>query len=104
MIECICIDSKNKPKEIPLSKWIQKDMKYHITHVWFHPGQGIQGVNLYEVRLGDESIPYASFRLSRFAVTEQGLKQIIQMMKDCSELNDVDINVLIKESELVVQE
>ncbi len=103
MIECICIDSNNKPDEIPLSKWINKDFKYHITHVYFHHGQGIQGVTLHEVRLTKECYPYVAYRLNRFAMTQKSLQELIQMIKDCTELNDFDILELIKESDLQIQ-
>ncbi len=103
MIECICIDSDNRPEEVPLSHWIQKDFKYHITHVYFHHGQEIQGVTLHEVRLTKECYPYASYRLSRFAMTRDSLMRLIQMIKDCTELNDFDISELIKESDLQIK-
>lgn len=101
MIECICIDSKNKPEEIPLGRWIQEGFKYHITHVFYHPDQGIQGCTLHEVRLTG-CLPYTSYRLSRFAMTQENLLLLMEMIKDCSELNDLDISELIKGSELVL--
>jgi len=102
MIKCLCINSKNKPEEIPMSKWIQEGFKYHITHVYFHPKQGIQGASLHEVRLGSESLPYESYRLSRFAIDQEDLTKLIQMIEDCSELNTIDIEKMLKESELVI--
>jgi len=104
MIEALCIDSSNKPKEIPLGKWIQKGYIYHITHVYYHKEQGIQGCDLKEVHLGEESKPYETYRLNRFAVTKDNLLKLIEMIKDCSELNDFDVQELIKESELVVKD
>ena len=104
MIQCICLDSKNRPEEIPMGKWISEKMKYHITHVWFHPAQGIQGCSLHEVRLGKESEPYSTFRLSRFGVTLENLEKLIEMMNACSDLNLLDITALIRESELEIIE
>lgn len=100
MIECLCIDSDNKPKEVQLSEWISKGMKYHITHVYFHPNQGIQGCSLREVRLSSKSYPYESYALKRFAVTPEGYLKLLEMIKICSDLNDLDIKELLKESEL----
>ena len=102
MIECLCIDSSKKPPEIPLGRWIQKGFKYHITSVTFQPRQGIQGCYLREVSLGYDCLPYETYRLSRFAVTQDNLLKLIQMMKDCSDLNYFDINELIKQSELEI--
>lgn len=100
MIETLCIDSADMPEEINRSEWISKGMKYHITHVWFHSMQGIQGCSLKEVKLTEKSYPYATYKLSRFAVTPEGLLELIQMMKDCSELNEVDIKKLLRQSRL----
>lgn len=104
MIECVCIDAGSKPKEVHLGQWLQQGFKYHITHVYYQPKQGIQGCALKEVRLGKESAPYETYRLSRFAVTKDNLDKLMQMMKDCSELNDFDITELIRESELKITE
>jgi hypothetical protein len=102
MIPALCIDSSNRPKEIPMGKWIQSGFKYHITHVFFHEKQGIQGCTLHEVRLGAESTPYISYRLSRFALTQENYDKLLQMIIDCSELNDFDVNKLLEECELEV--
>lgn len=102
MIPCYCIDASNKPKEVFIGEWLTEGMKYHITHVFYHPKQGIQGCALREVRLTGKSKPYESYRLSRFAVTEQGYQDLLQMVKDCSELNDMDVLKLIEESEIEV--
>jgi len=102
MIEAICIDSKNRPEEIPLSKWIQKDFKYHITHIFYHPMQGIQGCLIHEVKLGEECYPYVSYRLNRFGFTKENFEMLIQMMLDCSELNEFDVKKILKECDLEI--
>lgn len=100
MIPAICIDSSNKPEEVELSEWINKGAVYHITHVYFHPFQGLRGCDLKEVRLTKKSYPYGTYALKRFAVTEENLQALFKMIKDCSELNDFDIRKAIRESEL----
>lgn len=102
MIKCVCIDSDNKPKEIPMGKWIQEGFFYHIDHVWYHPGQGIQGVSLREIRLGKESAPYESFKMSRFAIQEKDVDLFMELMKSCSELDDIDIEEIMKQGEVNV--
>lgn len=104
MIECICVDGKDRPEEIPIHNWPVEKQKYHITHIFYHPMQGIQGCELKELKLGEESYPYGSYRLNRFAFTKENLEKLIQMMKDCSELNDVDINKLLRKSEVEILE
>jgi len=104
MIPAICIDANNKPEEVDLSEWITKGMQYHITHIWFHPFQGVHGCSLKEVSMTEKSDPYRTFALKRFAVTEESMKALVQMMRDCSELNDFDIYKVIRESELQIIE
>jgi len=103
MIEAICIDSANRPEEVPLSKWIQKGFKYHITHVYYHPTQGnIRGCELHEVKLGVECEPYRAYRLNRFGFTKENFEKLKQMIIDCSELNEFDVNKLLRECDLEV--
>lgn len=92
MIDCICIDDKNRPKEIPASKWIVEGDKYRITHVYVMRKMGnILGVTLYEKPLDESCAPYEMYRLSRFIFTEEEFKRLAELAKDCSELNDWDM-------------
>lgn len=101
-VKCICIDDTNKPKEIPSNKWVQKDKEYHIIHVYVQVNQGnIQGVDLAEISLDESCAPYQTFRLSRFAINIDDLPKLIELMKLCTELKDIDIEKLIKEEELI---
>lgn len=102
MIEALCLDSSNRPEEIPLSKWINKDFKYHITHVYYHPMQGIQGCELHEVKLGRDCLPYVSYRLNRFGFTKENFEKLKQMIIDCSELDEFDVSKLLRECDLEV--
>ena len=95
-IPCICVDDKHKPLEIPFCKWVVKGQEYHITHVYNNIHQnGIKGVELFEHDIS-ECLPYNCYRLDRFAFTEENLKKLIEMMKDCTELNNVDISSIVE--------
>jgi hypothetical protein len=96
----ICIDDKNKPPEIKQHLWIKKDNEYTITHIYYHPQQQIQGVELAEVELDDSCFPYVSFSLARFAIPQDQLELFIALLKDCTDLNDIDIKKLIEEEYL----
>lgn len=97
-VKCICINNKNKPKEIILQNWLKEGDEYTINYVYYHPHQGIQGVTLDEVSTKSEK--YSSYRLDRFAFTQENIQQLIELMKDCTELGKVDIQQLIEESNL----
>lgn len=100
MVKCTCIDDKNKPAEIPTSSWVKVEESYHITHIYYHVNQGIQGCSLYEKPLGEDCAPYESFKLSRFGINVDDLKKLIELIKNCTELNDLNIKSLIEESQL----
>ncbi len=97
-VKCLCINNKNRPKEVLPQNWINEGTEYTINYVYYHAGQGIQGVTLNEVQTKSEI--YSSYRLDRFAFTEEGIKDLIELMEDCTELGKLDIEELIKESNL----
>ncbi|HVG15811.1 MAG TPA: hypothetical protein VM935_12650 [Chitinophagaceae bacterium] len=100
MVNCICINDEDKPIEIPQKKWVVKDEEYRITHVYFHPNQGLQGCTLYEKPLDETCKPFETFKLSRFAIKLSDLEAFIELCKLCTELNELQIKELIEESEL----
>lgn len=101
-VPCLCIDAKNRPKEIPLNKWISEGIEYHIIHVGTSIGQKIPTCTLQEVQLDGSCKPYDGFRLNRFAFTEEGFKQLEELMKACKELEGFNIDELIEESHLEI--
>lgn len=95
-IPCICIDSKNKPSEIPISKWIVEGNKYNITHVYHQFQQkGIKGVELAEFDISD-CVPYNCYRLDRFAFTQLNLLKLAALINTCTELDKIDIQELVE--------
>lgn len=100
MIQCICIDDKNRPNEIPIMKWVVKGRKYTISHIFSMVNQkGIQGCSLKEISL-DGCEPYECFRLSRFAFREEDLSALFELMSLCTELSDIDIKKELEELQL----
>lgn len=103
MIRTICINDENKPEKIPQKKWVEKDKEYHIIKITVHKNQNnIQGCELAEISLDESCLPYEYYKLDRFAISKDDLEALIELMKLSSELNDIEINELIKESELVI--
>lgn len=104
MIPCICINDKHRPREIAESKWVKKGEEYRISHIYWHPNQGIQGCDIYEKPLDHTCYPFKTFALFRFAIKSEDLDKLIQLMKDCTSLSDVDVQKLLEESTLVIQD
>lgn len=87
MVECICIDDSNRPKEIPVNKWVKKGEKYNVIYTIVCLPQKELGVLLSEIQLTDNELPYEYFLAKRFAFTEENLKKLIELIKDCSDTN-----------------
>lgn len=99
-IPCLCINNKNRPAEVLPQNWINEGTEYTINHIYYHSKQGIQGVLLDEVQTKSEK--YTSYRLDRFAFREESLQDLIELLSLCTELNKVDIQKLIEESQLEI--
>ena len=64
----ICIDDKNKPDGIPLSKWVKASEVYTVIEVGRMLIQGgMLGFKLAEVSL-DDCFPYQYYSAARFAL------------------------------------
>lgn len=107
MIPCICIDDSNRPKEIPEYDWVKKDETYHITFVTLQVNQiengiPVNGCDIYEKPLSlEKHNPYESFRLSRFAVRNEDLIRLIELIEQCYQLpKEVNIEEILKEAGL----
>jgi len=104
IVRAVCINDADKPKEIPLSKWVRKEEIYHIIEISNHPLQGgIFGCKLKEVNLNGCE-PFEYYKLDRFAIFEEDLEKFMELLKACTELNDIDINeIIIKQPRLIEQ-
>lgn len=96
-IECYCIDDTKRPNEIPQNLWVVKGEKYTITHVYKHLQQNsIQGVELAEFDIS-HCLPYGAYRMSRFAIKEFDLPEFMKMLRDCTDLNEIEIDGFLRE-------
>lgn len=93
MIECICIDAKGKPAIISPEDWVVCGSKYHITHIGTTLGGKVIAVTLKEINLCKKIYyPYEGFRINRFAFNEEDLQKLFELMKNCAELSEVNLN------------
>lgn len=79
--EVICINDKDRPNEIPLSKWVKTGKTYTVIHIAKMAIQGGYGVQLQEIDLSDCS-PYNFFGAHRFApLHEAPLKEALEVLE-----------------------
>jgi hypothetical protein len=92
-IKVLCINDKGRPQEIPADRWIVEGTWYHITHIYLMLQQRkIQGCELAEFDISD-CIPYNCYRLDRFGIREGDLQKLFDMIRHCSTLNTVDLDM-----------
>ena len=103
MIPCICIDDSKRPKEIPPNKWVKKGEEYHVIYTVYSITSKEMGVHLYEIELDDTCAPYEFYALRRFAFTEENLRKLIELIKDCND-TAFSMDELLKQTELIPDE
>ena len=68
-MKVICIDSSNKPENIPDEEWLEEGMIYTIADVVeLNLQKGKLGISLEELKLTEASAPYQYYSLERFLV------------------------------------
>jgi hypothetical protein len=66
-MKVICINDRDRPNEIPISKWIVKDKIYSVIKIWhIRQKPGTYGLELAEIDLSN-CFPYLYFSANRFA-------------------------------------
>lgn len=111
-IPCICIDAKNKPKEVDSKFWITEGEIYHVNLLMRNKIQDTPTIKMYsvgleEVQMDETCLPYQYYRIDRFAFRPEDISKLIELGKLCSEVDwdsPIDIDELIgkpKELELL---
>jgi hypothetical protein len=99
MIEAICIDASNKPNDIPNSKWLVEGEIYHIIYTTTVLPQRKLAFHLAEISLDESCYPYEYFLSTRFAIMEEDIEALEQLIKDC-DVADLNVGELMKEIKL----
>lgn len=98
MIQALCINDTNRPKEIPPHKWIEAGKWYTIIHVSKHTKQNmIKGVQLAEIFLDESCAPYEAFRLDRFGFKPEDINKFWEFAMECTKLSEVNIKELLED-------
>jgi hypothetical protein len=85
MVETICINDKKRPKEIPVDKWLKEGQTYNVIYTVTVLPQKQLAFHLAEISLDECCIPFEYFLAYRFAFTEENLKLLMELIKDCSD-------------------
>jgi hypothetical protein len=87
MIKCLCVNDKNKPKKIPSDKWVKEGEEYTIIFASIVLPQKELAFQLEEIDLDESCSPYTYFSASRFALTDDGVLQMPEFIKECGKLS-----------------
>lgn len=85
MFKVICIDDKNKPNDIPSSKWIKAKQTYTVIEIKKMNIQGgLLGFKLEEVNL-DGCAPYQFYAANRFRPVEETPDEVLEKELELTE-------------------
>ena len=89
MIECFCINDKDRPNDVPLSKWVKEGDTYNIIYATVVLPQNILAFQLQEIDLDDKCFPYQYFSSERFVISENDISKLHKLVMDSAEANSV---------------
>lgn len=101
MVPVKTIDAKNRPNDIPLSRWIEYDEIYHVNYIVHCLPQNVLGFGLYEKPLGEDCHPYKYFISTRFAIRPEDVQELMDMFQDIADaLPDSVLQELLSNSNI----
>ena len=103
-MKILCVNSKNKPKEIYEKEWIKEETEYTLVFVSWHPNQKCNGCQLAEISLTEKSNPYEFYKLDRFAIRIEDLQEFLSLVKDCTDMDNLSLEELLEETNIEVLE
>ena len=102
MVEVICINDKQRPKEIPIEKWVKEGEKYNVIYTVIVLPQKQLAFHLSEIELTEKEHPYEYFLSRRFAVSQDNLQKLLKLINDCSE-TDFSMEELLQQTEKIYE-
>ena len=82
-MKVICINSSNKPAQIPQEQWIEEGKIYTVTQIMALPLQpGIAGFLLKEVSLSPDCFPYEFYSSDRFAEVVGLEEEVVEALEE----------------------
>ena len=103
MIQCLCINDRNKPTQIPQDKWIEMGKEYTLLFSMTVLPQKQLAFQLNEIDLDDSCSPYEWFLANRFAFRKEDLQRLIEFIQECNHI-DFSVKELMKTTKVYERE
>lgn len=103
-MKILCIFDENKPNQIPKEKFVKKGEWYELIFIAWCKPQLCQGFELSELTLNESCKPYEYYKGNRFGIRPEDLDEFLQLAKDCSDLDDINIEELLVATNVEVLE
>lgn len=100
MIRCACVNDKNRPNDIPTTKWVKRGQVYTIQFAIVVLPQRELGLQLEEIELDESCAPYEYFLANRFAFLKDDLYKLQEFIKECAKIN-MSIKELMNQSKIL---
>lgn len=98
MIRCACINDKNRPNDIPTSKWVKQGQLYTVVFAIVVLPQKELGLQFDEITLDETCAPYEYFLANRFGFLKDDLSKLQAFIKECGQVH-LSINELMKQAQ-----
>ena len=81
-MKIMCINDKNQPQELPITKHVVEGQIYTLIGVQFLLSSNSMGFEIAEIQLGEECFPYHYFNPDRFVPIDEAEMNAIEAELD----------------------
>lgn len=82
-----------------MNKWVKKEQPYTVIYTVTVLPQKQLAFHLAEIELDESCKPFEYFLANRFAFTEENLLKLIELIKDCNDI-DFSMDELLKQTQV----
>jgi predicted patatin/cPLA2 family phospholipase len=100
MCRVICINDKERPSVIPSNKWVKEGNEYNVSWIVYSIPSKTMAFELEEIHLDESCEPYGYFSANRFAIHKDDLEKFLELLKDCTDFNEINVKELVEDLEV----